>query len=74
MVHRPGEWFRIVAVLSGLTGVAAVFLLNEVIHMSLPIWVHIPLVVAVLTLMGAGGVACGVAFVEADARTGSSSS
>ncbi len=69
MVHRPAEWFRIMAVLSGVVGVAMVFVLNALIHGSLPLWAHIPLTILTLTIVGGSAVLTGVAFVEFHARS-----
>ncbi|MFZ5817519.1 MAG: hypothetical protein ACOY93_19825 [Bacillota bacterium] len=68
MVDRPAEWFRIVAVCSGVLGVAMVFLLNALIHSDLSLWLHVPLTILVLTLLGGSAILTGVAFVEFNAR------
>lgn len=68
MVQRPAEWFRIVAVLSGVLGVALVFALNAVLHAGLPLWLHIPVVALVLGLFSLCAIVTGVGFVEAEAR------
>jgi|GEM_PF-1895182 len=69
MVHRPAEWFRIVAVLSGVVGVAMVFVLNALIHGDLPLWIHVPATILTLTVVGGSAILTGVAFVEFNARS-----
>lgn len=68
MAHRPARWFQITAVLSGVLGVVMVFVLNHVIHADLALWLRIPLIILVLTLLGGSAIVTGLAFVEFDAR------
>lgn len=68
MAHRSARWFQITAVLSGVLGVVMVFVLNQVIHAELALWLRIPLTIVVLTLLGGSAIVTGVAFVEFDAR------
>lgn len=68
MVHRPAEWFRNVAILSAVVALVLVPVINALIHGDFPLWLHVPLTVLVLTLMGGGALIAGVAFVEYQAR------
>lgn len=68
MVRYPARWFQLTAVCSLALGVAMVFALNALLHRDLPLWLHIPLAIVVLTLLGGSALAAGVCFVEFNSR------
>lgn len=68
MVQRPAEWFRNVAILGAVVALVLVPVVNALIHGELSLWLHVPLTILVLTLMGGGALVAGVALVEYQAR------
>ena len=68
MVHRPAEWFRNVAILGAVVALVMVPVVNALIYGDLPLWLHVPLTILVLTLMGGGALVAGAALVEYQSR------
>lgn len=66
MANRPASWFRnaaVGAVVLALLMVAPMEWLQSD-HSALPLWLHIPLTMVVLTGIGGGAAVAGVAFLE----------
>lgn len=71
MVHRPAEWFRNVTVGSAVIALLLVPVIDLLLHTNLPLWLHVPAILLVLTLMAGGAVVAGITFVEYRARSAS---
>lgn len=69
MVNRSAAWFRTVAIGGGLLALLMVPLAELLLHGDLALWLHIPLITVVLTLMAGGAAAAGVAYLEYQARS-----
>lgn len=70
MADRPAVWFLRVAMGAGVLAVLMVGAMEGLQHyVQLPLWLHIPLTVVVLTLMGGGACVTGAALVEYRQRT-----
>lgn len=70
MLNRPAEWFRNVMAGGAVVSLAMVPATALLLHGSLPLWLHIPLVGVALLLMAGGAVVAGAAAVEFRARSG----
>lgn len=68
MVNRPAWWFRGVGGIALVVSLLMVWAMEELQHAHLVWWLHIPLTVAVLTLIGGGALLCGLSLVEAENR------
>lgn len=70
MRDRPAVWFRNLAAGALLIALAMIPAVEMLLHGSLPLWLHIPLTLMALTLMGLGAGVAGVAYLEYQARSG----
>ncbi|MDF2626792.1 MAG: hypothetical protein K0R39_623 [Symbiobacteriaceae bacterium] len=68
MVNRPAWWFRGVGGLGLVVSLLAVWAMEVLQHEHLSWWLHIPLTVIVLTLIGGGAALFGLTLVEGQAR------
>jgi len=64
MMNKPAEWYRNVAVAGLVVAVAMVPAITALLHGSLPLLLHIPLIGLALSLLALGSAAAGVAAVE----------
>ncbi|HEY3369037.1 MAG TPA: hypothetical protein VGK74_28605 [Symbiobacteriaceae bacterium] len=68
MDKRPANWFRNLAVGAGVLAVLMVGGMEGLQGANLALWLHLPLTLLVLTIMGGGAMVAGVAFCEYRAR------
>ena len=68
MANRPAWWFRGVGGIGLVLSVLMVWAMEELQHLHLPWWFHIPLTGLVLTAMAGGAGLFGSTLVEAQAR------
>jgi len=68
MVQKSGAWFLRVVIGSLVLAAVMVGVMEWLQHIRLPWWLHIPFTVIVLTGMGGGALAAGMAYVEYGAR------
>lgn len=64
MANRPASWFLGVAIGGAIMALVMVGATEWVMHAGLSLWLHIPLTIAVLTLMAGGAAVTGAAFLE----------
>lgn len=69
MEKRPAVWFRNVAITAGVLALIMVGAMEGLQEAHLPLWLHIPLTLIVLTCLGGGALAAGVAYCEFRGRT-----
>jgi hypothetical protein len=70
MVSRPASWFGTVAIVAAVVALLGVPFMEWLQHVHLSQWLHIPLTVLALTMMGGGATVAGVAYLEYRSRTG----
>jgi ribose/xylose/arabinose/galactoside ABC-type transport system permease subunit len=68
MANRPASWFLTVAIVATVAAVAGVPFMEWLQEGDLNLWLHIPLTLVALTLIGGGAALAGVAFLEYRAR------
>jgi len=64
MLNKPAEWYRNVGIAGLAVAVAMVPAIAALVHGSLPLLLHIPLIGLALSLLAVGSAAAGVAAVE----------
>lgn len=64
MLNRSASWYRYVAIMSAVMALLMVWAMEGLQELHLTPWLHIPLTVVVLTLMGGGAGLAGAAFLE----------
>jgi hypothetical protein len=68
MAKRPASWFLSVTIVAAVVALSGVPLMEWLQEAHLSLWLHIPLTLVALTLIGGGAGAAGVAFIEYRAR------
>ena len=69
MATRPAPWYLTVTILGAVAALVGIPAMEMLQHMHLTLWLHIPLTVVALTLIGGGALVSGVAYLEYQARS-----
>ncbi|HLN64891.1 MAG TPA: hypothetical protein VK464_25500 [Symbiobacteriaceae bacterium] len=69
MANRPAPWYLTVTIVAALAALVGIPAMEALQHMHLTLWLHIPLTLVALTLIGGGASVAGVAYLEYQARS-----